>query len=149
MKQEFERQEHNEIDFVHTFALPQKPKSSFLTERLLHLSASLLLIAFSHAKKLLPCFCTAGVFVRLLRAINKLFLYQEVLKQNIGYYIRTSESPSDRQALLSPFRLFQRPFGYFPWSAHLQACPPQRYFRQGEDISCHSNAQPDAGREAR
>ena len=26
-------------------------------------------------------------FVRLLRAINKLFLYQEVLKQNIGYYI--------------------------------------------------------------
>jgi len=50
MKQEFERQEHNEIDFVHTFALPQKPKSSFLTERLLHLSASLLLIAFSHAK---------------------------------------------------------------------------------------------------
>ena len=100
-------------------------------------------------KKLLPCFCTAGVFVRLLRAINKLFLYQEVLKQNIGYYIRTSESPSDRQALLLPFRLFQRPFGYFPWSAHLQACPPQRYFRQGEDISCHSNAPPDAGREAR
>ena len=40
-----------------------------------------------NAKKLLPCFCTAGVFVRLLRAINKLFLYQEVLKQNIGYYI--------------------------------------------------------------
>lgn len=39
------------------------------------------------AKKLLPYKSTAGVFVRLLRAINKLFLYQEVLKQNIGYYI--------------------------------------------------------------
>lgn len=86
MKQEFERQEHNEIDFVHTFALPQKPKSSFLTERLLHLSASLLLIAFLHAKT--PAVLLYGrSFVRLLRAINKLFLYQEVLKQNIGYYI--------------------------------------------------------------
>ncbi len=39
------------------------------------------------AKKLLLYKSTAGVFVRLLRAINKLFLYQEVLKQNIGYYI--------------------------------------------------------------
>lgn len=39
------------------------------------------------AKKLLPYKSTAGVFVRLLKAINKLFLYQEVLKQNIGYYI--------------------------------------------------------------
>jgi len=62
MKQEFERQEHNEIDFVHTFALPQKPKSSFLTERLLHLSASLLLTAFSHAKNSPRAFFRQGVF---------------------------------------------------------------------------------------